>query len=399
MIATASPLKSLVSRAAAGLIGCAIATATQAAPPQVFRVGNVAGVNLPAAATQVGNDRIDYVNAEPLRLPTAGSFSSELAQAELIGVMSSPSSQAASRAVKVRGNTGDGKTNPTFVGAPAKYMGSDEYAPQESGTTNHAFSTARADGYTGQTNNVYPYRAAGKIFFKKADGGSYICSGSLIKKGVVVTAAHCVTEYGSRTFYQDFSFVPGYRNGAAPYGKWKAKSIFVVAGYSNGNDKCSARGVICQNDIAVMVLQPQGSRLPGTSTGWYGYTYNGGGFTPNGRIHVTQLGYPGCLDNGGLMERNDSEGFKSAGNTNNTLIGSLMCGGSSGGPWLLNFGRRPELTDTTPGRSPEENMVMGVTSWGSVSNGPKQMGASPFLNTNVQALVDAACNSSPANCN
>src|SRR5262245_42729938 len=108
MIATAASLKSLVSRTAAGLIGCAIAAATQAAPPQVFRVGNVAGVNLPATATQVGNDRIDYVNAEPLRLPTASGFSSELAQAELIGAMSSPSSQAAVRAISVRGNTGDG---------------------------------------------------------------------------------------------------------------------------------------------------------------------------------------------------------------------------------------------------------------------------------------------------
>ena len=37
----------------------------------------------------------------------------------------------------------------------------------------------------------------------------------------------------------------------------------------------------------------------------------------------------------GLLERNDSVGYVSPANPNNIIVGSLMCGGSSGGPWLI----------------------------------------------------------------
>lgn len=58
-----------------------------------------------------------------------------------------------------------------------------------------------------------------------------------------------------------------------------------------------------------------------------------------------------------------------------SAIGSLMCGGSSGGPWLVNFGIRPARTATTAGSASNPNIVVGTTSWGYVSTAPKQQGA------------------------
>ena len=75
--------------------------------------------------------------------------------------------------------------------------------PQEWGTTNLPFSTARADGFTGTTNKTYPFRAAGKLFFTE-NGGSFVCSASLIGKGLVVTAAHCVADFGKNTFHTNY---------------------------------------------------------------------------------------------------------------------------------------------------------------------------------------------------
>src|ERR1700730_7264366 len=99
------------------------------------------------------------------------------------------------------------------------------------------------------------------------------------------------------------------------------------------------------------------------------------------------------------MERNDSEGVVSGSNSSNTIIGSLMCGGSSGGPWLNNFGIRPTLTGQINGTAFNPNVVVGVTSWGYETNqSVKQQGASPFTSNNITSLVTSACNSPPTAC-
>jgi len=385
-------------RVATVLLGCAVNGALYAAQPGVMQHGTVTSIRFADQATQLAKDPIDYVNARPKALPIASNFSADTVRAELIGLLSSAATAPSAHPGFVRGQVGDGKEHPVFLGTPAKGLSDDGgVSPQDFGTSNLPFSTSRADGASGSTNKIYPFRAAGKLFF--SDGGSsFICSASLIGKGLVVTAAHCVNDFGKNHFYTNFRFVPGYKNGAAPYGNWTAKAVYVLAAYANGSDTCSQKGVVCKDDVAIMVLNPVSGKYPGTSTGFYGYAWDGYGFTSNKLTHITQIGYPACLDNGEIMERNDSQGATSAANANNTVIGSLMCGGSSGGPWLVNFGKRPNLSSTTLGSAPQENTVVGTTSWGSTSNGPKNQGAAPFLSTNVKSLATQACNANPGVC-
>lgn len=295
------------------------------------------------------------------------------------------------------GAAGTGVENATFLGVPAAAeTDNGGIGTQEWGTANLPFSTARADLNPTATNTAYPYRASGKVFFN--DGGSsFVCSASMIKRGVVVTAAHCVAAFGESRFYTNIRYVPGYRNGAAPYGTWVAQRVWIKTSYYNGTDSCSTAGVVCANDVAVMVLRQQSGAYAGTSTGWYGYGWDGFGFV-NNTTHLTQIGYPVCLNNGNFMERNDAQGVKNASFTNNTTYGSLMCGGSSGGPLLANFGVRPALTATTPGTAPNPNIVIGVTSWGYTATGVKQQGASPFTTNNIVSLVNSACGAFPAAC-
>ncbi len=298
------------------------------------------------------------------------------------------------------GQAGNGIRNPVYLGAPQVFVANDTgTTPQEFGTSNHPFSTARADLSPLATNTSFPYRASGKLFFNIGTN-TFVCSASLIKRGVVVTAAHCVANFGQSQYYRNWVFVPGYRNGVAPYGTWSVIQARVLNSYFTGADPCSVPGVVCQDDVAVLVVKAStiGVAYPGTSTGWYGYGVDGHGFTASGFTQITQIGYPVCLDNGALMERNDSQGVKHAELANNTVIGSLMCGGSSGGPWLVNFGIRPALTATTSGTAPQANTVVGVTSWGYNSTALKKQGASPFLSTNFTPLLNAACLAVPAAC-
>jgi V8-like Glu-specific endopeptidase len=293
------------------------------------------------------------------------------------------------------GAAGSGAVSPAFLGTPEG--GSDAgIGSQMYGTNNHPFSTARADLYNLATNTAYPYRAAGKLFFN-IGANTYVCSASMIKRGVVVTAAHCVANYGQSQFYSNWRFVPGYRGGAAPYGTSTVRQAWIKTSYFNGTDGCFQFGVICPNDVAVLILNTNSGNYVGTFTGWLGYGWNGYGFV-NNQNHLTQLGYPVGLDNGLYMERNDSSGFINATFSSNTIIGSNMDGGSSGGPWIVNFGLPPTLTGETLGSAPSYNIVVGVTSWGYISKAPKEQGASPFTTNNIVSLVTSACNSVPGAC-
>jgi hypothetical protein len=88
---------------------------------------------------------------------------------------------------------------------------------------------------------------------------------------------------------------------------------------------CCEDGVVCRDDVAVLALEPQvkanKKRYAGDATGWFTYVAGAKPFTSTGLVHVTQIGYPVCLDDGNLMERNDSQGAISLGSNDNTVIG------------------------------------------------------------------------------
>lgn len=79
-----------------------------------------------------------------------------------------------------------------------------------------------------------PYPSAfGKVFFTDNSGVNYVCSGTAVlsaNESVVWTAGHCVNE-GPGAFYKNFLFVPAYRDGAAPYGKFAASSLLTTSGW------------------------------------------------------------------------------------------------------------------------------------------------------------------------
>ncbi len=221
MNAEFSNLSKCLARVSFTVLGCAISAAVLAAQPGVKQMGDITSISFPDAATQLAKDPVDYVNAKPKALPIASNYSPEVARAELIGLLSSVA--ASGRQPRhTRGQDGDGQEHPVFLGKPA--VNSDGgVSPQEWGTSNLPFSTARADGFTGTTNKTYPFRASGKLFFNEGSS-TFVCSASLIGKGLVVTAAHCVADFGKNTFHTNYRFVPGYKNGSGPYGNWAAKS-------------------------------------------------------------------------------------------------------------------------------------------------------------------------------
>ncbi|MER5637316.1 trypsin-like peptidase domain-containing protein [Kitasatospora sp. NPDC002227] len=80
------------------------------------------------------------------------------------------------------------------------------------------------------------------------------CTASVVdspRHNLLVTAAHCVyTATNGRL--DDLVFVPGYRNGQAPYGSWTAKQTFVDPHWTASEDP--------EYDVAFLTVEPKGGR-------------------------------------------------------------------------------------------------------------------------------------------
>jgi hypothetical protein len=379
-------------------LGCIVATAASA---EVRRVGSVMVYTAPSRTAQAAN--IDFANAREMPLPTTRRAPMSQAEALRLGL-----GRAGGKPGFSPGHRGNGEEHSMRLTAPRALEPEAEAKngpqPAEFGVANHPYTTSRVNANLNKTVKAFPFAATGKLFFN-IGSSTFVCSASLIKAGVVVTAAHCVTEFGAGPsgLYSNWIYIPSYNNGEAPYGQWTTSNAYVLASYTNGTDNClaGAEGVVCESDIAVLVQNTQINVYAGFFTGYYSFGCDGFGFNNDGQALINQLGYPVALDQGELMQRNDSQGSVDLTMANNTVIGSLMTGGSSGGPWLVNLGMPPKLQGTSFGREGAHNTVVGVTSWGFTGPGGdrvKQMGASSFNTANIVTLVNTACAQVPAAC-
>lgn len=254
-----------------------------------------------------------------------------------------------------------------------------------------------------------PYRQTGKLIMTFG-ADDFVCTASLVKPGVLVTAAHCVHEFGQYEagFADRVAWIPANTDDPfvvpdpGPFGVWEAVAWYIPYTYYAGTDTCdkNAPGVVCNNDLALVVLETKTSQTAGTVLGGtYGYGTNGYGFvkTPAFKnaitADITQLGYPAAFDDGLQMQRNNSFGkyIVQKGRTTsrkpllNVQLGSAMTGGSSGGPWLVNFGTRPNVAYPGDlGYNSASNIVVGVTSWGYTGLPGVNVQGSSFFGQNTE---------------
>ncbi len=244
-------------------------------------------------------------------------------------------------------------------------------------TTRVQLGNASAAGVTtaNQLSTTYPYRAVGKLTFNAG-----YCSASLIRRSVMVTAAHCFQRFGSgSTTYNTFRFMPGHYGAVgataaqiAPYGTWTTRTVARAATWANGTDVGS--GSARDNDVALFIIarDAQG-RFIGDTTGYMSYGWNNYSFVTSSKTGnlatgaISTLGYPALMDSGKIMQRTDGPVYKTVvGGAKQLWQGSNFTGGSSGGPWVVNFsGRNPVLTGGAVPGSASTIAVVGVTSWGS----------------------------------
>lgn len=281
--------------------------------------------------------------------------------------------------------------------------------PETLNGTRHPFTTKSASGQGGLSPvDKFPWRAAGKMFMKFGPS-TYVCTASVIGKNLLVTAAHCVHNFGKKAegFADTVTFEPARHGLKKPFGTWTAKEWWIPQVYFDGTDVClpNAPGVVCENDIAVVVLEKNKGQFVADRTGKFGFKsdeYGYGNIFGETAAQITEIGYPSQNYDGLTMVRTDSLGYQAT--PNNIIIGSAQTGGSSGAPWLQNFGMKTSYTGTLPVND-DDNQVVATTSWGFTSDKFMVQGGSRFsknttytLKPNIQSLFDSACNANPGYC-
>jgi len=265
----------------------------------------------------------------------------------------------------------------------------DPMAPADVGSSGAYFSSSRLVPTDARLS--YPYSTVGKLFFTQPGVGNFVCSAAVLRPRIILTAGHCLHRGsgGNAGFFSNFLFVPAFHQGQAPYQTWDWSFAVTTVGWnsSNGNVPNSA-------DFGILVARDRSfggtpTRI-GNVTGWLGYRTNA--LLPN---HVKLIGYPVNFDSGQITHQVDAQHFSAAG-AGTVIYGSDMTGGSSGGPWVENFG--VPASGQTGGLRFFVNRVVGVTSYGPRDNDvPKYQGSS-VLNQEFLQILQIACNRAPGNC-
>jgi V8-like Glu-specific endopeptidase len=180
--------------------------------------------------------------------------------------------------------------------------------------------------------SLFPHRTNGRLFGIGANGEPYSCSATSVSSqnnSVVWTAGHCVylQEIGGQS--SNIIFVPGYHNGASPYGEWAALEAWMPTGWTGFQSP--------SYDMAALVVAPdQDGVLLEDMVGGRGIAWNLSRDMP-----FDAFGYPAnppftgetlwvCDSQYGVA---DPLGFSPIPRT--TAIGCDMHEGSSGGGWII----------------------------------------------------------------
>lgn len=306
--------------------------------------------------------------AKPLPLPAAkaGEVKQEVAPPHPAAKPASSDAQAPSIKARPR--------EQKLYDGDEKSLLDGDIEPQAKGTFGAPYTSSRVfpiftgSGAGFSADRAYPYRTVGKLFFS-IDGSPYVCSGSVIQRRVVATAGHCVHSGNAGGFFDNFVFVPSFRDGVAPFKAWNWRYVITTGAWASGGG-----GVPNAADYAMIEFgdQPIATGGPSTKlgnvTGWLGWQT-----VSLNSNHTSKLGYPCNLDRCQKMQNVTSNSYRPT-SPNNVEYGSDARGGSSGGPWVQNFAVM--AGGGGAGSNVGQNRVVGITSYGYISVDPKVQGAS-----------------------
>lgn len=180
---------------------------------------------------------------------------------------------------------------------------------------------------------AFPSRAHGKLYYT-IGSTNYQCSGTVVnsaKHWLVETAGHCLYDVGAKLWAANVMFVPAYRNGTAPYGRWAGARLWTTKGWRTSGNPREDRGFIA-------VAASAGKNIQDVTGG------EGIAFSQSYPQHVVAFGYPAGNPFTGQTEQlclasfEEQDPFGTSAGPVPWGIGCDQAGGSSGGGWVVRYG-------------------------------------------------------------
>jgi V8-like Glu-specific endopeptidase len=203
-------------------------------------------------------------------------------------------------------------------------------------TLSTSSDAAEVDRSTRAGARVRVPRTVGKLFFSDG-GGDYVCSASAIKtrkSNQVITAGHCV-HTGPNVgllqqphFYRNWVFVPRYRHGRAPDGRWVGRNAWAFNGWVENES--------FRFDQAIISFKKRHGRKLVRAVGGNEVVWG----KPQRRWGVRIWGWPAQPPfDGETARRCDGRTTRFQDSADAAMHNCRLNGGASGGPWYLPRGR------------------------------------------------------------
>jgi len=223
----------------------------------------------------------------------------------------------------------------------------------------------RASSKSGPSYTV-PLEWAGKIFFTTT-AGDKVCSGQFIAPRIVLTAAHCVRDYMTGTFYDSLTFALQYQGGQFSH-KYGAECVATPAGWVQPSEERYA------SDYALLLTDKP------SLTGNFGWQSDWDGSYDSAH----KVGYPVDIASGEIIQVDQGPLIVHGPIVELKHGNPLNREGSSGGAWV---GRYSASTKS------DENYVISVSSF--IHTDAPEVAYGPYFDHDFVRLLQYVNNGCP----
>ena len=225
-----------------------------------------------------------------------------------------------------------------------------------------------ADGSPGATPTAHvPVLEAPRVgaIFEHSASGNHFCTASVVASpghDLLITAAHCIHSGKGGSYHQDIVFIPGYQDGATPYGVWTPSKLLVDPHWASSSDP--------DYDVGFVVLQPNDGKKIEDVLGANKIGFNAG-FSNLVRVtgYPTAAQQPVTCKNWTSMQSHTQVKFECGG----------FFGGTSGSPWVANFDPRTRTGE-----------IVGVIGGYQQGGDTDAISYSVYLNDGIRSLYEQA---------